>query len=162
MTKAYLGLGSNLGEPAENVRAAAEWIGRCDGIRNLELSPLYRTAPVGNTEQGWFVNAVARVETSLDAVDLLRVCLAVEAEFRRERRERWGPRTLDVDVLLFGDERIDAEALRVPHPRMTERAFVLAPLVDLDTEIWVFGRRAKDWLADCAGQEIERMEEGAC
>ncbi len=162
MTRAYIGLGSNLGDPAENVRAAADRIAGSDCIQSLELSPLYRTAPVGKVDQGWFVNAVARVETSLDAAGLLRVCLAVEGEFRRERKERWGPRTLDVDILLFGDERIDSEALRVPHPRMTERAFVLAPLVDLDTEIWVAGRRAQDWLVDCAGQEIERIEDGVC
>ncbi len=98
----------------------------------LDVSPVYETAPVGGPEQPDYLNAVVAVETTLSAHELLRVAQGIEAEADRVRTVRWGPRTLDVDVLLVGDEHVDDPDLVVPHPRMTERAFVVVPLADLD------------------------------
>lgn len=164
MTKlhsAYLGFGSNVGAKVETIRSAARMIEAEEGVESLTLSPLYRTAPVGVTDQDWFVNAVARIQTSLTPVALLELCLKTERAFKRVRKERWGPRTLDLDVLLFGEERIDEAGLQVPHPRMVERAFVLAPLADLDPELLLQGKPVGEWLAACSGQVVSRMEDGA-
>lgn len=159
MSNKYLGFGSNIGESAKTIRRAAAWLRKDSRIQSLELSPLYRTAPVGKVDQDWFVNAVARVETELGARELLSLCLECERAFKRERLERWGPRTLDIDVLLCGEERIEEEGLEVPHPRMAERAFVLAPLAALDAELRVNGERVGDLLAKLKGQELEVLPE---
>lgn len=129
MTRAYLGLGSNLGDRASLLRTALGSLAR--DLRVLRVSPVYETDPWGNTEQGPFLNLVAEVETSLPPEELLAVCQRVEQELGRRRLARWGPRTMDVDVLLFGDQKLDRPDLVVPHPRMADRAFVLVPLADL-------------------------------
>jgi 2-amino-4-hydroxy-6-hydroxymethyldihydropteridine diphosphokinase len=129
----FLGLGSNLGDRerhlAEGLRALAR-----RGFRPTRLSALYETEPVGGPPQGWFLNVVAQGETDLAAEELLEACLAAEGDLGRERQERWGPRTLDVDILLFDDELRDTAVLTVPHPRLAERLFVLAPLAELASE----------------------------
>jgi 2-amino-4-hydroxy-6-hydroxymethyldihydropteridine diphosphokinase len=129
--RAFLGLGSNLGDRR---RYLADAIAGLPDV--VAVSPLYETDPVGGPPgQGPFLNCVVELQTSLDAYALLEVARAAEAAARRVREERWGPRTLDVDVLLVGDERVDDDELTVPHPRMWERAFVLFPLADLAPEI---------------------------
>jgi 2-amino-4-hydroxy-6-hydroxymethyldihydropteridine diphosphokinase len=129
--RAFLGLGSNLGDRR---RLLADAVAGLPDV--VAVSPLYETDPVGGPAgQGPFLNCVVELSTTLDAHALLRVAQAAEAAARRVRRERWGPRTLDVDVLLLGDERIDDDELTVPHPRMWDRAFVLVPLADLAPEI---------------------------
>ncbi|MGE5591638.1 MAG: biotin--[acetyl-CoA-carboxylase] ligase, partial [Bacillota bacterium] len=129
MTRAYLGLGSNLGDRASYLRRALGSLAR--DLRLLRISPVYETAPWGNTQQGPFLNLVAEVETPLAPEELLAVCQRVEQELGRRRLVHWGPRTMDVDVLLFGDQILDRPDLTVPHPRMADRAFVLVPLADL-------------------------------
>jgi 2-amino-4-hydroxy-6-hydroxymethyldihydropteridine diphosphokinase len=126
LTLAYVGLGSNLGERESLIRRAAELIGA------RRLSTLVETEPWGYTEQPKFLNAVAEVETPLDARGFLDYLLEVERRLGRERvGPQWGPRTIDLDLLLYGDEEIDEPGLVVPHPRLGERLFVLEPLAEL-------------------------------
>jgi 2-amino-4-hydroxy-6-hydroxymethyldihydropteridine diphosphokinase len=130
--RAYLGIGSNLGERLGYLQLAVDQLARADGITVVGVSPVYETAPVGGPEQPDYLNAVVAVDTTLTAHELLRIAHGIEAEAERVRAVRWGPRTLDVDVLLVGDERVDDPDLVIPHPRMAERAFVVVPLADLD------------------------------
>lgn len=130
MTRAFLGMGSNLGDRAEHLRRA---VAALEQVR--AVSPVYETEPVGGPEQGSHLNLVVELDTPLDARRLLEVCWRLEVVAQREREVRWGPRTLDVDVLwVDGDER-DEPDLKVPHPRMWERRFVLAPLRDLAPDL---------------------------
>ena len=142
MTRAFLGLGSNVGERLDNLREAAGRL-RERGIEVRRSSRIYETAPVGGPDgQGDFLNAVIEVDTDSDARALLDACLAVEEEMGRERSERWGPRVIDLDLLTFDDQTIDEPDLVVPHPRMHERMFVLAPLLELDADPMLPGGRA--------------------
>jgi len=135
VTVAYVGLGSNLGDREGTVRHAAELIGA------RRLSKLYETEPWGLVDQPQFVNAVAELETPLDARGLLYELLDVERKLGRERiGPRWGPRTIDLDLLLYGDRTIDEPGLVVPHPYLHERLFVLEPLANLDPELEIPGR----------------------
>jgi len=152
---AYVAFGANLGEPVETLRAAAVALGRRPGVELVAGSPIYRTRPIGPPGQPDYANAVARVGTCLAADALLDVLHAVEAEFGRVRDVRWGPRTLDLDLIWYeGEERAD-ERLTLPHPRAHEREFVLRPLVDLDPDLVLRGRRAADWLAGLDPQGVE-------
>jgi 2-amino-4-hydroxy-6-hydroxymethyldihydropteridine diphosphokinase len=128
---AYVGVGSNLGDPVARVRAAFDALAGLPDTRLIATSRLYRTAPFGPVVQGDFINAVAGLLTQLDAVTLLHHIRAIEKEAGRVREQRWGPRTLDLDLLVFGDQRIDTPELTVPHPGIAERVFVLAPLMDI-------------------------------
>lgn len=128
---AYIGLGSNLGDPLENCRRALEEIAAAPGNRVVRCSPLYRTEPVGKKDQDWFLNGVVVVETKLPPRKLLAVLLAIEKKMGRERRERWGPRLVDLDLLFYGGQVVRERSLRVPHPRAHERRFVLIPLKDV-------------------------------
>jgi len=130
--RAHLGIGSNLGERLAYLQLAVDELAATDGVTVTGVSPVYETAPVGGPEQPDFLNAVVAVDTTLTAHELLRVAQRIENEAERVRTVRWGPRTLDVDVLLVGEEVIDEPDLVVPHPRLTERAFVVVPLADLD------------------------------
>jgi 2-amino-4-hydroxy-6-hydroxymethyldihydropteridine diphosphokinase len=134
MTRAFLGLGSNLGDRLEHLRAAVRHLAR-RAARPLRSSRVYETDPVGGPEgQPDYLNAVVEVEWTATARELLDACLAVEEELGRVRAERWGPRTIDIDLLTFGDDEIDEGGLEVPHPRMHEHAFVLVPLLELDAD----------------------------
>ena len=131
MPLAYVGLGSNLGDRRGLIREALKRLSRIDGVRVLKRSRIIETDPVGNTEQPKFLNAVAEVETRLEPKPLLRRLRAVERELGRVRHERWGPRTIDLDLLLWGDRSMATPRLTLPHPRLAERRFVLAPLAEL-------------------------------
>jgi 2-amino-4-hydroxy-6-hydroxymethyldihydropteridine diphosphokinase len=133
VTRAYLGLGSNLGDRLENLRGAVALLGE-RGIQVLRSSRVYETEPVGGPPQPDYLNAVVEVEASGTASELLGAGLEVEEAMGRERAERWGPRVIDIDLLTFGDQTIDEPGLKVPHPRMHERAFVLIPLLELDPD----------------------------
>jgi len=135
MTRAYLGLGANLGDRDATIRAAVAALPDV-----VAVSELRETDPVGVTDQPRFLNGVAALETELSPRALLERLLAVEHELGRERRERWGPRTIDLDLLLYGDAEIDEPGLTVPHPRLHERAFVLEPLAELAPGLVVPGR----------------------
>lgn len=160
MHRAYVGLGSNLDRPVEQVRAALAALEALDGTALQACSSLYRTLPVGHADQPDFVNAVARIETVFDPYRLLAALLGIEQARGRVRTLPNGPRTLDLDLLLYAGERIDTPVLTVPHPRMHERAFVLLPLVEIAPDVVVPGRgRAADLLdrVGCAG--VQRMAE---
>jgi 2-amino-4-hydroxy-6-hydroxymethyldihydropteridine diphosphokinase len=135
LTRAYLALGSNLGDRASHLQSAVDELDAMPGVRVVAVSRVYETAPVGGPAQGDYLNAVVAVETELDPYGLLAAAQACEQHAGRERRERWGPRTLDVDVLLYDEVQTDDPALTIPHPRMWERGFVLAPLRDVAPEL---------------------------
>ena len=132
MKRAFLGLGSNLGDRAALLAAAVD---RLVAVGLVRVSPTYETDPVGGPEQDAFLNIVAELDTDLSARQLLGVCVRLEIAAERERVERWGPRTLDVDVLWVDGEEVDEPDLVVPHPRLWERRFVLAPLRDLAPDL---------------------------
>lgn len=139
--RAYVGLGSNLDDPPGQLRAALEALAELPETRLLRHSGFYRSAPWGILEQPDFVNAVAEVSTLLPPEDLLAGLLAIEKRAGRVRDgSRWGPRRIDLDLLIYGDQRIDRHGLQVPHPRMSERAFVIVPLAELDPFLEVPGQ----------------------
>jgi 2-amino-4-hydroxy-6-hydroxymethyldihydropteridine diphosphokinase len=149
---AYLGLGSNLGDRLGTLQAAVDRLGAEDGIRVDASSRVWETAPVGGPEQPDYLNAVVRVETELEPRELLAACRRVESALGRERAERWGPRTIDVDVLLYDARTVDEPDLTVPHPRLAERAFVLLPLMELEPDPRVpDGRRLAEGPIDVSG-----------
>jgi 2-amino-4-hydroxy-6-hydroxymethyldihydropteridine diphosphokinase len=136
---AFVGIGSNLGDREDNLRRAVELLSAEDGIAVTGVSEIRETEPVGPVEQGPFLNGAVRIETDLGPRELLARLLAVEQRLGRVREERWGPRTIDLDLLLYGDEVIDEDGLTVPHPRLRERRFVLEPLADLAPKLVVPG-----------------------
>ena len=130
---AHLALGSNLGDRLEMLRRATALLHAAPGLEVLRSSRVYETEPVGPPQPA-YLNAVLEVRTTLEPRDLLDACLGVEADLGRVRAERWGPRTIDVDVLTYDRRTVDEPELKVPHPRMHERAFVLVPLLELDPD----------------------------
>jgi 2-amino-4-hydroxy-6-hydroxymethyldihydropteridine diphosphokinase len=155
---AVVGIGANLGDARANVRDALARLDAQPGCRLLAASSLWRTAPVDSSGDD-YINAVAQVDTSLDAHALLAALQAIELAHGRERPYRNAPRTLDLDLLLYGDATIDTPDLTVPHPRMHERAFVLAPLLEIAPDALIPGRgRAAQYLSAVAGQAIARLD----
>ncbi|HEX8611026.1 MAG TPA: 2-amino-4-hydroxy-6-hydroxymethyldihydropteridine diphosphokinase [Telluria sp.] len=154
---AYIGIGANLGDARANVADALARLAALAGCRLLAQSSAYRTAPIDSSGED-YINAVACIDTDLDAARLLAALQAIELAHGRERPYRNAPRTLDLDLLLYNDERIDSAALTVPHPRMLERAFVLAPLLEIAPDITVPGHGpARQFLPTVADQAIERL-----
>lgn len=152
---AFVGLGANLGDPQAMLRWALDTLSHTPGVRLMQASALYRSAPVDASGPD-FVNAVAKIATTLNAMALLHALQAIENTAGRERPYRNAPRTLDLDLLLFGDAQIDSPTLTVPHPRMQERAFVLVPLAEI-APAQVQG----DWLRSVAGQDLARSAPGS-
>ena len=147
MTTAYVGLGANLGDREATIRAAVEALSADEGIEVADLSTLRETEPVGVGEQPLFLNGVVALDTTLSARELLDRLLEIEQRFGRVRISgEHGPRTLDLDLLLYGDEQIDGPGLTLPHPRLHERRFVLEPLVELALGLVVPGRGAVESL----------------
>jgi 2-amino-4-hydroxy-6-hydroxymethyldihydropteridine diphosphokinase len=141
MTRAYIGLGANLGDRAAMLRAAVEQLAAEPGIDVVAVSPVHETEPVGYTAQPRFLNAAAAVETELPPRDVLDRLLGIERRLGRTRGgPRFGPRTIDLDLLLYGNEWIDEPGLEVPHPRLHERLFALEPLLELDPQLELPGR----------------------
>lgn len=132
---AYIALGSNIGNREDHLNQAVKMLGNAFGIRVTAVSTYFNTAPVGYTEQPDFLNAVAGMETSLSAYELLGICGDIEKKLKRERIIHWGPRTIDLDILLFGNLVLNDELLTIPHPRMLEREFVLKPLNEIAPEM---------------------------
>lgn len=131
MNRAFIGIGSNLGDREANIRHAVERLKSVDGIHDIRLSPLYETEPIGVTDQPDFLNAAITLKTALSPEDLLDVLLETERRLGRVRRIRWGPRLIDLDLLLYESETRNAGRLTLPHPRFRRRAFVTIPLLDL-------------------------------
>jgi len=130
-TEVFLGLGSNIGDRRGNIERGMAGLGD-GGVSLRRRSSLYETEPVGITEQPWFLNAVVIGETDLPPAALLRLCKGIERHVGRRRSERFGPRTLDIDILLYGQDVLESPELTIPHPRLHERRFALAPLVEID------------------------------
>jgi 2-amino-4-hydroxy-6-hydroxymethyldihydropteridine diphosphokinase/dihydroneopterin aldolase/2-amino-4-hydroxy-6-hydroxymethyldihydropteridine diphosphokinase len=126
---AYIGLGSNVGDKQANVQKAIELLR--ESVRVMAVSSFYTTEPVGYREQEDFINAVVGIETEQSPEDLLAICRSIESRMGRERTVRWGPRTIDLDILLYGNAIVDHPGLMIPHPRMISRKFVLVPLVEI-------------------------------
>jgi 2-amino-4-hydroxy-6-hydroxymethyldihydropteridine diphosphokinase len=131
VSRAYLALGSNLGDRVAHLQSAVDGLHRAAAVTVVAVSRVYETDPVGGPDQDAYLNAVVAIDTALAPEALLALAQALERAAHRVRSERWGPRTLDVDLLLYDDEHVDTTDLTVPHPRMWERGFVLAPLRDV-------------------------------
>ena len=158
MIRAYVALGANLGEPRRTVAAALTALDDIATTSVVGSSSLYQTAPVGLRRQPDFINAVAALDTELDPVQLLEQLFVLEARFGRSRSVPNAPRTLDLDLLLHGDARSSNPELTLPHPRMHERAFVLAPLAEIAPGCRIPGHgTVRDLLAACADQRITRL-----
>lgn len=157
MTEAFLGLGSNLGDRAATLRAAISALDTAPGVRVTRVSSLYETPPWGPVPQGPYLNACIGVETRLSPRALLELGLAIERDHGRERAIRWGPRTLDIDLLLYGSDHVDEDGLIVPHPRMAERAFVLVPLAEIAPELEIGGRPITALLNGLDASEIRKV-----
>jgi len=140
VTRAFVGLGANLGDRESTIADAARLLGERGGIHLLAVSTLRETDPVGVVDQPRFLNGAALVETALGPRELLDALLAIERELGRVRDRRWGPRTIDLDLLVYGDLELDEPGLTVPHPRLHERRFALEPLAELDPELTIPGR----------------------
>jgi 2-amino-4-hydroxy-6-hydroxymethyldihydropteridine diphosphokinase len=155
--RAYIGLGGNLDQPVDRIRLARRAISDLEGVREAGFSSLYRSVPMGPADQPDYVNAVMAVDTVLEPLSLLDQLQAIEAANGRVRLgERWGPRTLDLDILLFGDAIIDMERLRVPHPGLCEREFVLVPLQEIATGLEIPGRGwLRDWISACPRRGLD-------
>lgn len=161
MKKVYLSLGANLGERAETIREALRRLAMAEGTELLQVAPFYETAPWGKTDQPGFINTCAEVRTSLCPTDFLHLCQGIEQDLGRVRHEHWGARTIDIDMLWMEGVEADTEELRLPHPYLIERAFVLVPLADIAPKLMVKGRTVKGWLMglDRQGQEVSPAAE---
>lgn len=135
MNKVYLSLGSNIGNRLEYIHEAVQMLHNQEEIKVVNISSVYETDPVGYEEQALFLNIVIQVKTSLNPCSLLEQCQNIESELGRKRIIRWGPRTIDLDILLYNQENIVSEKLIIPHPRIEERAFVLVPLIEIAPDI---------------------------
>ena len=154
----FIALGANLGDPVATVTAAIVALRGLPQAEFVAASSLYRTAPVGLRHQPDFINAVVELAAVSSAPTLLQSLFAIEARFGRRRSVKNAPRTLDLDLLLYGDQCSDDPQLTLPHPRLHERAFVLAPLAEIAPQLVIPGRgRVADLLLQCAGQRIERL-----
>jgi 2-amino-4-hydroxy-6-hydroxymethyldihydropteridine diphosphokinase len=157
VTEAFLGLGSNLGDRAAMLRAAIAALDAAENVRVTRISSLYETPPWGPVPQGPYLNACICVETSLSPRALLDLGLAIERDHGRERAIRWGPRTLDIDLLLYGADTVEEDGLIVPHPRMAERAFVLVPLAEIAPELVIAAQPIPQLLEELDTSEIRKV-----
>jgi 2-amino-4-hydroxy-6-hydroxymethyldihydropteridine diphosphokinase len=135
MARVYLGLGSNIGDRMRFLRHAVACLKQVAGTRVTQVSSVYETEPMGVTEQGWFLNAVVEIDTMLSAEALLERAQAIERALGRVRTHRWGPRTIDLDILLYEDLQVKTDSLAIPHPELHRRAFVMIPLLELNPGI---------------------------
>jgi 2-amino-4-hydroxy-6-hydroxymethyldihydropteridine diphosphokinase len=163
MKIAYIGIGSNMGKSQGNCREAIETIGALDECSIISVSGFYLTEPVGVEAQDWYVNSVVSMSTAMPAQDLLKTLLQVEKDMGRVRIEKWGPRIIDLDLLLYGDELLDDEGIKVPHPLMHLRKFVMAPMTELAPELIhpALGKTMAELYGEIEGesQVIKRLEE---
>jgi 2-amino-4-hydroxy-6-hydroxymethyldihydropteridine diphosphokinase len=159
MIESFVGIGSNVGDRAQFVRSAVEEMNAADGIEVTATSSLYETSPIGGPPQRSYVNMVVRIQTSLDHRALLEACQGIEQRLGREESDiRWGPRVVDLDILMFDNTKISEPDLEIPHPRMNGRRFVLIPLLEIDPDLadpW--GTSYQDALEEAEG-EVELLE----
>lgn len=161
MAITYLGLGSNLGDRRRNIEGAIKLMAQRKNIKVREVSSLYETEPVGYEDQRWFINGVLKVETTLKPRELLEALKEIEEALNRKRDLRWGPRTVDLDILLYDDLKIEAQDFVIPHPEMHRRAFVLVPLAEIAPDLLhsVMGRSVSELLADLPQTKVVKRIE---
>jgi 2-amino-4-hydroxy-6-hydroxymethyldihydropteridine diphosphokinase len=158
-SRVFLGLGANIGDRRRALDAALQALAGDGRVRVTRRSSLYETAPVGMVDQPWFLNVVVEIATPLSPEALLDLAQQVERDLGRTREIRWGPRTVDIDILLFGDRVMATPRLTIPHPEMSRRRFVVEPLVEIAPELRLpDGRRVRDLLEDLTGQEVRRVD----
>jgi len=150
LTKTAIGIGSNLGDREKQLQEALDRLSGLDAIDVVKMSSFYMTRPQGRTDQNWFLNAAVLLQTNIEASELLDILLAIEQGMGRVRKDKWGPRVIDLDILFYGQEVIDEENLRVPHPYLHQRRFVLIPLRDV----------APDWTHPVSGLTPAEMLAG--
>ncbi|SFM42652.1 2-amino-4-hydroxy-6-hydroxymethyldihydropteridine diphosphokinase [Methylobacterium pseudosasicola] len=155
--RAYLGIGSNIGDMAQMLDRAVAGLAATPGIHVVARSSDYRTPPWGKTDQPWFLNGAVAVDTDLDPHGLLDACLSVERDLGRLRAERWGPRVIDIDVLAYEGAAVDDDRLVLPHRHVRERAFVLVPLAEIAPDLVIAGERVVDALAKLDQSGITRV-----
>lgn len=155
---AYIGIGSNLGDKIHHCEKAISAILKIDRHKLLAKSSLFKTQPVGYTSQDWFVNGVIKIETDLEAPELLRTLKTIESQLGRIETFRWGPRTIDLDILFFDDNEIHTEELQIPHPLIQDRQFVLIPMAEIDRNLIhpVFKKTVQELLNNL--KEDQRVE----
>jgi 2-amino-4-hydroxy-6-hydroxymethyldihydropteridine diphosphokinase len=161
LTTAYLALGSNLGERLEQMRSALQLL-EGEGVVIVTTSPVYQNRAIGMGDADPFLNAVVEVQTTLEAEALLDVCLATENKLGRVRSGGWSPRTIDIDVLIFGQTSVATERLHLPHPRIAERDFVLQPLADIAPDLKLFGESVQVLLEKLPLVELQLVSEVLC
>lgn len=160
MTISYIALGSNLGNPAAQLACAIDTLAHTPRCKLIAQSPWYRSVAVGPGQQPDYINAVAQLETELSAQQLLRTLQAIEQTQGRERKQRWGARTLDLDILLYGDATVFEPDLTIPHPRLPDRNFVVYPLYDLTPDLALpCGTTIASLLARCPRQDLQLFQE---
>ena len=155
---AAIGLGSNMGDKAKNIDRAVALLTSDGRVKLVARSRDYRSAPWGIAEQDWFVNACVTVQTDLSARDLLKRCQDVENVMGRERKQKWGPRLIDVDILTYRDQVISEPDLTVPHPLIAERGFVLIPLMEIAPEIVLKGQSLQGLVEAIDARDVVAME----
>ena len=156
---AFISLGSNMGNRYTNLTNAIKTLKTHPSVEVVNYSSIYETDPVGYEDQDLFLNMAIKVQTTLEPMELLELCLQIEQHFGRKREIKWGPRTLDLDILLFNQENIETEKLIVPHPRMLERAFVMIPLLEIDHDLRIaqLERPLNAWLYELPNKEGVRI-----
>lgn len=159
MNKAYLGLGTNMGEREIYLSSAVKLLDNYENIVVTNKSKIYETKAWGYTDQADFLNMCIEIKTSLNEYELLKVCQEVELKLNRERIIRWGPRTIDVDILFFNDIILNNEDLCIPHPRISERAFVLIPLMDINKNLLIKGKVIGEYLNSLTNEERDEVKE---
>lgn len=159
MKQAFLSLGSNMGNRTELLKTAVKALNRHPKVHIQKESSYYETDPVGYTDQNKFMNEVIEIATDLDPDSLLSYCLNIEEELGRVRLKRWGPRTIDIDILLYEGFVSSNDRLTIPHPRMTERQFVLIPLNEIAPNIIFLGRQCHEWLKSSVDQGVVKVPE---
>ncbi|MEC0302353.1 2-amino-4-hydroxy-6-hydroxymethyldihydropteridine diphosphokinase [Terribacillus saccharophilus] len=155
MKQAWIALGSNIAPRETYLQQAIQMLSEHEEIKLNQVSTVYETEPVGYENQDQFLNLVVEVETSLDPMELLRICQKIEQDLGRKRIIRWGPRTVDLDILLYSTENMNVEELILPHPRMHERAFVLVPLAEIAPKLLLKDKRVQEWLDTLPAQDVQ-------
>ena len=159
MSKAYLGLGTNIGDRLNYLNQACILLNSYDDITITNKSSIYETKAWGYTEQNDFLNMCIEIKTRLNPQNLLKICNEVEQKLNRERIIRWGPRTIDIDILFFNNIILQEENLEIPHPRITERAFVLIPLMDINPNLNIKNKSIKGYLKALTKEERDEVKE---
>lgn len=158
MYDALIGLGSNIGDKAGNISKALELLQDSNEIKVERISRFYKSSPWGVHEQDWFVNAVAAITTKLDALTLLQRCLGVETRMGRVREMKWGPRVIDLDLLTYRDQTIETEILKLPHPHIEKRSFVLVPLLEIAPHQKIRGEYVSTLLSKISSTDVVPIE----